>query len=68
MSGHTTDPVGWAETRRRIVAALAPRGQAARSRAAVTKRPAPGDVLHAAVTAPMDVPHYASSAMDGFAV
>lgn len=53
--------VSWGEARRRIV------DGSGRTRA-VTKTPAPGDVVHRDVLSPMDVPHYTSSAMDGFAV
>ncbi len=62
MSHEHHQPVAWDEARRRLCAAAsAIVGQ-------VRKRPEPGDVLAADVPAPMDVPHYTSSAMDGFAV
>jgi molybdopterin molybdotransferase len=57
--------VSWAEARAQIVRALDRAPDGGRG---VTKTPEPGDVLRCPVTAPTDVPHYASSAMDGFAV
>lgn len=59
MGEHTE--VSWAEARERAV------GMLGDGRPEV-KKPAPGDVLWSPVAAPMDVPHYSSSAMDGFAV
>ncbi|MGO1948999.1 MAG: molybdopterin-binding protein, partial [Mycobacteriaceae bacterium] len=55
-------PVTWDDARDSIVAAVP------RCTASDTKPPEPGDVLAADLPSPMDVPHYTSSAMDGFAV
>lgn len=59
----THTPVTWDEARARVIRTA--RAQPSRT---VRRIPVPGDVTAAAVTAPVDVPHYTSSAMDGFAV
>lgn len=61
----THTPVTWDEARARVLDAC--RTPGARDRT-VCRSPVPGDVTAAPVTAPVDVPHYTSSAMDGFAV
>jgi molybdopterin molybdotransferase len=64
MSHDHHQPVTWDEARRRARAAVT----GAQTPQGVRKKPEPGDVLATDAPAPMDVPHYTSSAMDGFAV
>ncbi|MGJ0182225.1 molybdopterin molybdotransferase MoeA [Corynebacterium glyciniphilum] len=61
----THTPVTWDEARARVLDACRTPGTQDRT---VRRSPVPGDVTAAPVTAPVDVPHYTSSAMDGFAV
>ncbi|WP_420099785.1 molybdopterin molybdotransferase MoeA [Corynebacterium sp.] len=61
----THTPVTWDEARARVLDACQEPGTQDRT---VRRSPVPGDVTAAPVTAPVDVPHYTSSAMDGFAV
>ena len=61
----THTPVTWDEARVRVLDACRAPGTQDRI---VRRSPLPGDVTAAPVTAPVDVPHYTSSAMDGFAV
>ncbi|MEL4181849.1 molybdopterin-binding protein, partial [Corynebacterium bovis] len=60
-------PVDWAETRRRVTA-TAEAMVRRRRRAASSLPPETGTVPVADVHSPVDVPHYTSSAMDGYAV
>ncbi|WP_312977820.1 molybdopterin molybdotransferase MoeA [Corynebacterium sp.] len=61
----THTPVTWDEARARVLDACRAPGAQTRT---VRRSPVPGDVTATPVTAPVDVPHYTSSAMDGFAV
>lgn len=56
-------PVSWEDARSRIAESFP-----SAERSSVTKPPEPGDNLAGDVLSPMPVPHYTSSAMDGFAV
>ncbi|WP_338121968.1 molybdopterin molybdotransferase MoeA, partial [Corynebacterium bovis] len=60
-------PVDWAEARRRVTA-TAEAMVRRRRRAASSLPPETGTVPVADVHSPVDVPHYTSSAMDGYAV
>lgn len=61
----THTPVTWDEARARVLDTCRAPGAQART---VLRSPVPRDVTATPVTAPVDVPHYTSSAMDGFAV
>ncbi|HIW90792.1 MAG TPA: molybdopterin molybdotransferase MoeA [Candidatus Corynebacterium avicola] len=64
-------PVTWQDARSRIadtVAAIVARTGRNEEDNGASHTPAPGDVLAQDVLSPIPVPHYTSSAMDGFAV
>jgi molybdopterin molybdotransferase len=61
----THTPVTWDAARARVLDTCRTPGTPPRT---VHRTPVPGDVTAAPVSAPVDVPHYTSSAMDGFAV
>lgn len=64
-------PATWQDARTSIadtVATIVARPGRTEEKTGASRTPAPGDVLAADVLSPIPVPHYTSSAMDGFAV
>ena len=64
-------PATWQDARTSIadtVATIVARTGRTEEKTGASRTPAPGDVLAADVLSPIPVPHYTSSAMDGFAV